>query len=137
MSDKVIEVKFEKKERKEGTLAFTNTKVYADARVYAYYLADLIDEIKDHFWNNYMHSKEELDHNHAKEFDNAIIQIKNSINHYLSYLYSSGENEASFKALKAVYDIDFKILKDWLNSIGIPFKQANIIDIKHFIGMNN
>lgn len=133
-NDKIIKVEFAKQSRNIGALQFSNNTIQADAKVYGYYLYNLTEELSSYFWNNQQFATKELDQSHANEFDYMIRQIKLSINSYLNYLYNTNNNKETYKALKNIFDIDIKIIKDWFVQIGIPFKQANVIDIKSYIG---
>ncbi len=133
--DNVIEVEFKKQERSSTALLFVNPKVYADARVYAYYLYDLVQEINSHFWNNYQTANTELQQHQANEFDNYVKSVKYNIDTALNYLYNEQNNDAAYKMLKFEYDVNIKSLIAWFKTVGIEYRQANVIDIGNFIGM--
>ena len=132
----IIEHQFQKQENTNTKLVFADSKVYCDARVYAYYLYDLVEEINAHFWNNYQSANCELEQYHANEFDHLVKFVKTQIGDVLECLYNGEDNTTSYKMLKLGYDRDIVNLIEWLEKIGIPYRQAKIIDINNYTRIN-
>lgn len=132
----VIEVNFQKQEHKPITLQLSDLDNHKDARVYAYYLYDLMQEINSHFWNNYTTATTELNQAQAYEFDHHICSIKKEIDGVLDYLYNNQDNDGAYRMLKMGYNTDIKLLLNWIKEIGVPFEQENVINIKNFIGLH-
>jgi len=133
----IIEIDFKKQENKDTALAFANSRIFTDARVYAHYLFDLLEEINSHFWNNYQRAGLKIDQGDVYQFENFLRQAKLYIGDTLIYLYDTEDNTTAYQMLKFEYDKNFKVLFDWLKTMDIEYRQANIINIKNFIGVHN
>jgi len=132
--DNIIEVEFKKQERSTSALEFKNSKVFADARIYAYYLYDLLEEINDHFWNNYQTAETEITTQQAYEFDHFVKQVKRHIGFSLDDLNQTGDNNRVYEYLQYEYKVNFVNVINWLKDVKLPYRQAKVINIHNFIG---